>query len=55
MPMKPASGLPGSELTYLLQEHDQAWAGDMIEVLTHASHPDNVNCAEGDAPPPLHG
>ena len=38
------------ELTYLLQEHDQAWAGDMIEVLTHASHQDNVNCAEGDAP-----
>jgi len=38
------------ELTYLLEEHGQAWAGDMIEVLTHASHQNNVNCAEGDGP-----
>ena len=38
------------ELTYLLQEQSQAWAGDMIEVLTHASHLDNVNCAEGQSP-----
>ena len=38
------------ELTYLLEEQGQAWAGDMIEVLTHASHTDNVNCAEGQSP-----
>ena len=38
------------ELTYLLEEQGQAWAGDMIEVLTHASHLDNVNCAEGQSP-----
>ena len=38
------------ELTYLLQEHGQAWAGDMIEVLTHANHLDNVNCAQGQSP-----
>ena len=38
------------ELTYLLEEQGQAWAGDMIELLSHASHLDNVNCAEGQSP-----
>ncbi len=38
------------ELTYLLEEQDQAWAGDMIELLTHANHLDNVNCANGKTP-----
>ncbi len=38
------------ELTYLLDEQGQAWAGDLIEVLTHASHLDNVNCADGQSP-----
>ena len=38
------------ELTYLLEEQGQAWAGDMIEVLTHANHLDNVNCADGQSP-----
>jgi transposase len=38
------------ELTYLLEEQDQAWAGDMIELLTHANHFDNLNCADGKAP-----
>ena len=38
------------ELTYLLEELDQAWAGDMIELLTHANHQDNLNCADGKAP-----
>jgi transposase len=38
------------ELTYLLEEQGQAWAGDMIELLTHASHLDNVNCADGRTP-----
>ncbi len=38
------------ELTYLLEEQDQAWAGDMIELLTHANHLDNVNCADGQSP-----
>ena len=38
------------ELTYLLEEQGQAWAGDMIELLTHASHLDNVNCADGQSP-----
>lgn len=38
------------ELTYLLQEQGQAWAGDMIELLTHANHLDNVNCAQGSVP-----
>lgn len=38
------------ELTYLLEEQDQAWAGDMIELLSHASHLDNVNCADGQSP-----
>ena len=33
------------ELTYLLEEQDQAWAGAMIELLTHANHFDNLNCA----------
>ena len=38
------------ELTYLSEEQGQAWAGDMIEVLTHASHLDNVSCADGQSP-----
>ena len=38
------------ELTYLLEEQGQAWAGDMIELLSHASHTDNVNCADGQSP-----
>jgi transposase len=38
------------ELTYLLEEQGQAWAGDMIELLTHASHLDRVNCADGQSP-----
>lgn len=38
------------ELTYLLEELDQAWAGDMIELLTHANHLDNLNCADGKTP-----
>ena len=35
------------ELTYLLEEQDHAWAGDMIELLTHANHLDNLHCAGG--------
>jgi len=38
------------ELTYLLEEQGQAWAGDMIELLSQASHLDNVNCADGQSP-----
>lgn len=38
------------ELTYLLEEQGQTWAGDMIEVLTHASHLDNLNWADGQSP-----
>ena len=38
------------ELTYLLEEQGQAWAGDMIELLTHANHQDNLNCADGKTP-----
>ena len=38
------------ELTYLFEEQGQAWAGDMIEVLTYASHLDNVHCADGQSP-----
>jgi transposase len=38
------------ELTYLFEEQGQAWAGDMIELLTHANHTDNVNRADGQAP-----
>ena len=38
------------ELTYLWEEQGQAWAGDMIELLTHASHQDNINCADGQSP-----
>ena len=34
------------ELTYLLEEQGQAWAGDMIELLTYANHQDNLNCAD---------
>ena len=38
------------ELTYILEEQGQAWAGDMIELLTHVNHQDNLNCAEGKTP-----
>ena len=38
------------ELTDLLEEQKQAWAGDMIELLTHANHLDNLNCADGKIP-----
>ena len=38
------------ELTYLLEELGQAWAGDIIELLTHANHQDNLNCADGKKP-----
>jgi len=38
------------ELTYLLEQQSQVWAGDMIEVLTHANHTDNLNCAQGNTP-----
>ena len=38
------------ELVYLLEEQGQVWAGDMIELLTHASHLDNVNCADAQLP-----
>ena len=38
------------ELTYLLEEQGQVWAGDMIELLTHANHQDNLNCADAKAP-----
>ena len=38
------------ELTYLLEEQGQAWAGDMIELLTHANHLDKLNCADGQSP-----
>lgn len=38
------------ELTYLLEEQGQAWAGDMTLLLTHANHFDNLNCADGKTP-----
>jgi transposase len=38
------------ELTYLFEQQGQAWAGDMIELLTHANHTDNVNCAQSTLP-----
>jgi transposase len=38
------------ELTYILEEQGQAWAGDMIELLTHANHQDKLNCADGKTP-----
>ena len=38
------------ELAYLLEEQNQAWAGDMIELLKHAHHLDNLNCADGKTP-----
>jgi len=38
------------ELTYLLEEQGQTWAGDMIELLTHANHIDNLSCAGGQSP-----
>ena len=38
------------ELTYLFEEQGQMWAGDMIELLTHANHTDNLHCALGNVP-----
>lgn len=38
------------ELTYLLEVQNQAWAGDLIELLTHANHLDNLNCADSNSP-----
>ncbi len=38
------------ELTYLLEEQNLAWAGDMIELLRHANHLNNLNCADGKTP-----
>ena len=38
------------ELTHLLAEQGLAWAGDIIHVLTHANHLDNLNCAQGRTP-----
>jgi transposase len=38
------------ELTYVFEEMKQDWAGDMIELLTHANHLDNANCANGQIP-----
>jgi transposase len=38
------------ELTYLLEQQGQAWVGDMIELLTHANHHENLNCAQGKTP-----
>ena len=38
------------ELTYLLEEQGQTWAGDMIELLQHANHFDNLNCVDGKMP-----
>lgn len=38
------------ELTYLLEQQGEDWAGDMIELLTYANHTDNLNCAEGKVP-----
>ena len=35
------------ELTYMLEEQNQALADDMIELLTQANHMDNLNCAKG--------
>jgi transposase len=38
------------ELTYLFEEQNQEWAADMLELLRHANHQDNVNCADGKVP-----
>ena len=38
------------ELTYVFEELKQDWAGDLIEVLTHADHLNNTNCADGKVP-----
>jgi transposase len=39
------------ELTYLLEgAWPRAWAGQMIELVSQASHLDNVNCADGKSP-----
>lgn len=38
------------ELTYVFEELGQAWAGDMIELLTHANHTDNARRADATLP-----
>jgi transposase len=38
------------ELTYLFEEQNQEWAADMMELLRHANHQDNMNCADGKLP-----
>ncbi len=38
------------ESTHIVEEQCQAWVGDMIELLTHANHLDNLNCADGKVP-----
>ena len=38
------------ELHYVHEELKQDWAGDMVELLTHANHQDNLNRAEGRLP-----
>lgn len=38
------------ELTYLFEEQGQEWAADMMELLRHANHRDNVSCADGKLP-----
>ena len=38
------------ELHYVREELKQDWAGDMVELLTHANHQDNLNRAEGRLP-----
>lgn len=38
------------ELTFIFEVQGQAWAGDMIELLTYANHQDNLNCADGKTP-----
>lgn len=38
------------QLTYLFEEQGQVWAGDMIRLLTHANHTDNLNGTEANVP-----
>jgi transposase len=39
------------ELTYIHEELKQDWAKDMMVLLRHANHTNNLNCADGQAPP----